>query len=934
VRLCCARPALTVSVAFAFAALGAGYAAHSLTLETSKFHLLPLHQRYATLYKDYAEDFGQLEDIVVVVQSPELEISTAYAARLAALLREGALGTARISYRLDASRLEGQALLYLPLDTLRTTLDTVASQEELLSDFAATPTLDRLVDGINQSIGATFLPGVFARGASGEANAAPTRLLSDLLTRMSERIDGGPYRSPWGALLATPVLAPDGGYFLSHDRRLLYVVVDLVEAPRTFAAEQAAILAVRGAIARLHQQFPSVEAGVTGAPALFSDELNAAARDGRVASLLALVLTLGLLVLAFRRVVTSCAMLVVLALSLGWSLGVITLLVGQLTIFSMMFVSVVIGLGSDYGIFFLFRYREERVLGRTLVGALEHTAARCGPGILLGALTAAVTFYILTIAEFQGIRDFGFISGTAILLAFLSMLTVFPAALLLIDRWQKAPRLASSAVPGGRHPDASERHHFHVPALEWLVRCPKTILTATVVVTAVALWAAPRVGFDYNMLNLQADGTESVVWERKAAAASGRSVFAALSTATSLAELEARQAAFQRLPSVSDVQSVLSVLPDRQAEKLAVLQRLSVVADAIRPGAPRPLDLRAFTAALETLKRRMDLATAPEILAIARATSALLVAVKARERAAVETALADYQTRLAADFARQWGQLQRAARPAPVTLGDLPDELRRKFIGKSGHLLMQVYSRLDLWDRPSQARFVEELRTVDPDVTGQPVVAYESMRLIERTFRLGLAYAFALVAGIAALMIRRVRETVLAMVPLILGTLWTVGVMQLAGLTFNLVNVWALPLIIGSAAEYGVNIVLRSLEAPARSDGPRLARSTVMGVVFNGLTTMAGFGSLLVAHHRGVWSLGLLLVIGSAMTLTASLVVLPTLVRLAARRRSPAAVPSISPLVIPGSNGVAHPRHSAARDDVGGQGAAQPARGSSAVSRS
>jgi predicted RND superfamily exporter protein len=103
------------------------------------------------------------------------------------------------------------------------------------------------------------------------------------------------------------------------------------------------------------------------------------------------------------------------------------------------------------------------------------------------------------------------------------------------------------------------------------------------------------------------------------------------------------------------------------------------------------------------------------------------------------------------------------------------------------------------------------------------------------------------------------------------------------------VNVWALPLIIGSAAEYGVNIVLRSLESPANGGGPRLARSTVMGVVFNGLTTMAGFGSLLVAHHRGVWSLGLLLVIGSAATLTASLVVLPTLVHLAREPlRSPA----------------------------------------------
>jgi len=103
------------------------------------------------------------------------------------------------------------------------------------------------------------------------------------------------------------------------------------------------------------------------------------------------------------------------------------------------------------------------------------------------------------------------------------------------------------------------------------------------------------------------------------------------------------------------------------------------------------------------------------------------------------------------------------------------------------------------------------------------------------------------------------------------------------------VNVWALPLIIGSAAEYGVNIVLRALESSAQG-GPRLARSTVMGVVFNGLTTIAGFGSLLVAHHRGIWSLGVLLVIGSAMTLTAALVVLPTLVHLGGERlRSSAA---------------------------------------------
>src|SRR5438128_8876872 len=215
VRLCCAHPALTVSMAFAFAALGAGYAAHSLTLETSKFHQLPHHQRYATLYKDYAEDFGQLEDIVVVVESPQIETSTAYAARLSSVLRQGALGTARISYRIDASRLEAHGLLYLPLDTLRKTLETVASQEELLADFAATPTLDRLVAGINQSIGGPFLAGVFGPGDRDAPNTAPARLLRDPLTQMSERIGGGPYRSPWATLIAAPTLAPAAASSLS-----------------------------------------------------------------------------------------------------------------------------------------------------------------------------------------------------------------------------------------------------------------------------------------------------------------------------------------------------------------------------------------------------------------------------------------------------------------------------------------------------------------------------------------------------------------------------------------------------------------------------------------------------------------------------------------------------------------------------------------------
>jgi len=126
--------------------------------------------------------------------------------------------------------------------------------------------------------------------------------------------------------------------------------------------------------------------------------------------------------------------------------------------------------------------------------------------------------------------------------------------------------------------------------------------------------------------------------------------------------------------------------------------------------------------------------------------------------------------------------------------------------------------------------------------------------------------------------LRSARGMALSLIPLGLGVVWTLGVMHLFGLEFNLANVWALPLIVGTAAEFGLNIFLRFEEGRTRG-GPTLGQSTVMAVTLNGLTTMAGFSSLMVAHHRGIFGLGLLLTVGMVASLVASLIVLPVLLR-------------------------------------------------------
>ena len=75
-------------------------------------------------------------------------------------------------------------------------------------------------------------------------------------------------------------------------------------------------------------------------------------------------------------------------MSLAWSLGLITATVGHLSVFSVMFVSLLVGIGIDYGIYVFFRYEEEMALGLVPREALLVTARRTGPGILFGALAA------------------------------------------------------------------------------------------------------------------------------------------------------------------------------------------------------------------------------------------------------------------------------------------------------------------------------------------------------------------------------------------------------------------------------------------------------------------------------------------------------------------------------------------------------------------
>jgi hypothetical protein len=162
---------------------------------------------------------------------------------------------------------------------------------------------------------------------------------------------------------------------------------------------------------------------------------------------------------------------------------------------------------------------------------------------------------------------------------------------------------------------------------------------------------------------------------------------------------------------------------------------------------------------------------------------------------------------------------------------------------------------------------------------------------MHRTFLQAAALTVVLVCLILWAYSRSVRYVVLAILPLGISMLWLLELMGWLGLDFNLANFFAIPILIAIGVDGGVHFLARWREIePLLADRP--VQSGVGGLFYTGTptavalsftTTMIGFGGLLFAHHRGMASLGAIMVLGSLMGMLACLFVLPPILKLMGR---------------------------------------------------
>jgi hypothetical protein len=247
--------------------------------------------------------------------------------------------------------------------------------------------------------------------------------------------------------------------------------------------------------------------------------------------------------------------------------------------------------------------------------------------------------------------------------------------------------------------------------------------------------------------------------------------------------------------------------------------------------------------------------------------------------------LRDYQARFSADLLARLHSLAEISDPEPVSPADLTPALVGRFISPHGKWLLQVYPKSQIWDIKPLEQFISDVRSVDPEATGTPLQTYEASKAIKHSYESAGIYALIAVCVLLLIDFRNLRDCFLALLPPLAGMALMFGVLGLFNLDLNPANLIVLPLVVGLGVDGGVHVI-HDFRSQSQSGPYTPSASVINAILVNSTTTMVGFGSMMIAAHRGLYSLGLVLTIGVGTSLLVSIIMVPAILTWISRGRA------------------------------------------------
>lgn len=803
---------------------------------------------------------------------------------------------AEVTWGYEPSLANPKTIRLLPMQEFDQRLEQIRESRLLLQS----PTPAALIQGIVQQM---------QQGEQAPQAAADEKQTIRDIRMLAELIDAFTYRMQHPVdhdaqmlkRLAGSEGMADWKYLQTPNGRLFVIRITPQVEQDVLAPYERTIHSVRQLLAEVGDEHPQVDFGLTGIEVIEGDETEAFTRDATYASILAAVLIALLLVTALHGFRTPILLMVTLGVGIAWSFGFLTLVIGHLQVISVVFTAILLGLGVGFGIHLTTRYQRVRKRYPDTVDGFNSAIADAfntmGPGVMTGALTTAGAFCTTLLTDFRGVAEMGAIAAMGVVLCMVAMFTVLPSLMRFFKQRHHDVRKVT---------EQTWRDLFDERWAMPFSRHPVITLVVAGVLTVAALAATTQMRFDNDLMALMPEDVPSVEWGQKIMDVGGESVYFGVSIVDSIEQAREEAEAFLKLPTVESVGGVGRIIPQRLEEKNQALRALREQMSPALQYASKTQGrwkqqtaedrlqlvgrMRSMRLLLGVASLRAPQALRPALGEVAAAVTGFLQTYDNLDAKAREQRLAKLYEDYAMFRQQTVEQIRQIFDFSTIDVGDLPPGLLDAWVAETSDgrkLAIEVYPKVpEDVNGPLDPRFlgpfIEDMRSVDPTITGVIVQIYESGRLIWTSYVQAGIFALIVVLVLVYFDFQSIRDALLSLLPVAVGFAITFGIMYLIGMQINPANIIVLPLMFGIGVDAGVHMIHRHRMNPqARPLG--LSSGTGKAISLTSYTTMIGFGSMMIASHRGIVSLGVVLTIGLGLTLLACWTVMPAMLELRSR---------------------------------------------------
>lgn len=620
-------------------------------------------------------------------------------------------------------------------------------------------------------------------------------------------------------------LDPDSPYFLSRDGQVLIMIA---EPSRPIQD----MLFARQLVAGINKARRGLPARISCAGAHISAVLDEAAMKSNILAciLSSLVVVLALFYATYRRILPTLLLPLIVASGVALALGLAGLLLPSIHIISFAFMALIIGLGTDYSIHLYDRFHSERAAGLESLEALRLAVVDTGHGLFTAATTTAMPFLVLVITDVRALSELGLLVGLGVIFSLYTTLFFLPPLLLYMER---SFPITYRPIPA-----------FGMKGLwRFVGRRPGMVVALSLALIGVLTLLSFRTTFDGELKNLQPQNSEAFLAQGKI-------------------ERHLSLSPKQMLVAVDDTDLGEVLKRSAQVDSLAV-----------------DLQHRGEISVWSGLGRVIN---PPQLQAeVARSLTRELSGMPAADQLTKELIRQGFETAAFQPFIDGVAQLGRAAPiPAAEALQRLSASPLRGVVDRhlvkdaSGyHALTYLYYRGAEFN---QSGFLGRLAAVDPTAraTSVDLVSQQLSRSVKTSFTWGFVLGGILVFCLLIAHFESPAGIFYALSPVVAGVAAMLGIMVLAGMGLNFMNVMVLVTIVGMGSDYGLHVRHRVSAADPEIREREFVQAG-RAVLLSALTTIAGFGSLAFADYPALASIGWATNFGVGCTALFALVTIP-----------------------------------------------------------